>query len=85
MLLRECMRRHAERPRWQCFAHILINDTEGFPKLAKFYRQAFCKVDGRHNRKFKGCNSAELNICIVEVASLIFFPRVDASDEYNFY
>ena len=47
MPLRECMRIHAELPRWQSFAHLLINDTERFPKLAKKYRQALCNVDRR--------------------------------------
>ena len=46
MTLRECMRIHAERARWQRFAHLLINKTERFPKLAKFYRQPFCKASG---------------------------------------
>jgi len=44
MLLRECMRIHAEWARWQSFAHLLINDTERFPKLATFYQQPFCKA-----------------------------------------
>ena len=44
MPLRECMRIHAERAGWQSFAHLLINDTERFPKLATFYRQPFCKA-----------------------------------------
>ena len=44
MPLREYMRIHAERVRWQSFAHLLINDTERLPKLANFYRQPFCKA-----------------------------------------
>ena len=46
MSLRECMRIHAERARWQRFAHLLINDTERFPKLATCYWQPFCKASG---------------------------------------
>ena len=52
MPLREYMRIHVERTRWQSFAHLLINDTERFPKLANFYRQLLqsigAVVDGRH-------------------------------------
>ena len=46
MPLRECMRIHAELPRWQSFAHILISDTEMFPTLYLFYRQPYCNVSG---------------------------------------
>ena len=46
MSLRECMRIHAERARWQSFEHLLIIDIERFRKLAKSYRQPFCKASG---------------------------------------
>ena len=46
MPFRECIRIHAERTRWQSFAHLLISDTERFPKLAKNYRQLFSKASG---------------------------------------
>ena len=83
MLLRECMRIHAKQARWHSFAHLQINDTKRFPKLA-FYRQPFCKASGL---QWTACMIRQMHVVGLSIQQLISCNQTNChlADIINLY